>query len=549
MQEVEKNRRGAARSTENYESRTEAAGSRTEKETRTKAAENQPVKKRKWAGQVKNKLTLKQRLMLLIIVLVVPMVAMVFGIIAMIQNYSDSYNRIMANLKTANEYNIKFKEDMEYSMYRVMIGLIDVDKFKDGDILEGSTPYATVVRNPYNMIRTARTDFSYGIERTAGSDEDIKIRGILYCLNSLEKAVNRMIENSKKPGTYDTNNAIWENDIQGLCSMIQEYITQYVYYETLNMEELQKELELHTAQAVAGSMVLLVVLLVTGASMTAILTKSVTNPIQALQETAESLGRGELDARAGMGSLEEINVLARAFNTMSDRIANLMEKTRQEQENLRNMELKLLQEQINPHFLYNTLDSIVWMAEGGNNRQVVEMTTDLSDFFRTVLSEGRDFISVEEEEGHIRSYLKIQKIRYEDVLDYQISIDPAVRKKIVLKMILQPIVENALYHGIKNRRGGGTITVRGYEDRSGLVFEVEDDGIGMEPEILAKLREQLKEGEEVQPNQKGSFGLKNVVQRMRMYYGADSDITIESERNVGTCVKIYLGHDPVRPSA
>ena len=523
MQEVEKNSEGAARSTE-----------------------NQPAEKRKWTGRVKSKLTLKQRLMLLIIVLVVPMVAMVFGIIAMIRNYSDSYNRIMANLKTANEYNIKFKEDMEYSMYRVMIGLIDVDKFKDGDILEGSTPYATVVRNPYNMIRTARTDFSYGIERTAGSDEDIKIRGILYCLNSLERAVNRMIENSKKPGTYDTNNAIWENDIQGLCSMIQEYITQYVYYETLNMEELQKELELHTAQAVAGSMVLLVVILVTGASMTAILTKSVTNPIQALQETAESLGRGELDARAGMGSLEEINVLARAFNTMSDRIANLMEKTRQEQENLRNMELKLLQEQINPHFLYNTLDSIVWMAEGGNNRQVVEMTTDLSDFFRTVLSEGRDFISVEEEEGHIRSYLKIQKIRYEDVLDYQITIDPAVRKKIVLKMILQPIVENALYHGIKNRRGGGTITVRGYEDRSGLVFEVEDDGIGMEPEILAKLREQLKEGEEVQTNQKGSFGLKNVVQRMRMYYGADSDITIESERNVGTCVKIYLGHDPVR---
>lgn len=494
-------------------------------------------------GILRGKLTLKRRLMLLIIVLVVPMVAMVFGIIAMIRNYSDSYNRIMANLKTANEYNIKFKQDMEYSMYRVMIGLIDVDKFKDGDILEGSTPYATVVRNPYNMIRTARADFSDGIERTAGTDEDIKIKGILYCLDSLEKAVNRMIENSRKPGTYDENNAIWENDIQGLCSMIQEYITQYVYYETLNMEELQKELEYHTSQAVAGSMILLVVILVTGAGMTAILTKSVTDPIGSLQATAESLGRGDLDARAGMGSLEEINVLARTFNTMSDRIVNLMEKTRQEQENLKNMELKLLQEQINPHFLYNTLDSIVWMAEGGNNRQVVEMTTDLSDFFRTVLSEGRDFVTVGEEEGHIRSYLKIQKIRYEDILDYRISIDPSVRQKIVLKMILQPVVENALYHGIKNKRGGGTITVRGYEDSSGLVFEVEDDGIGMEQEVRDRLRGQLEESGGVLMDRKGSFGLKNVVQRIRMYYGEDSGITIESERNVGTCVKIYLGHD------
>lgn len=489
------------------------------------------------------RLTLRQRLMLLITVLVVPLVAMVFGIIIMIQNYSDSYNRIMANLKVANEYNIKFKQDMEYSMYRVMIGLIDVDKFKNGDIMEGSTPYATVVKNPYTMIGTARSDFSYQIERTPGSDSDIKIKGILYCLNSLEKAVNRMIENSKKPGTYDANNGIWENDIQGLCSMIQEYITQFVYYETLKMEELQKELEVHTGQAVAGSLVLLVAILAVGAALAARLTKSVTVPLQELQKTAENLGRGNLEARAAMGNLEEVNVLARTFNTMSDQIENLMEKTRQEQDNLRNMELKLLQEQINPHFLYNTLDSIVWMAEGGNNRQVVEMTTDLSDFFRTVLSEGQDFITVEEEESHIRSYLKIQKIRYEDVLDYQVVIDPAIRKRIVLKMILQPIVENALYHGIKNKRGGGTITVRGYEDSSGVVFEVEDDGIGMEPDILEHLRSQLKESGGAQMDQKGSFGLKNVVQRLHMYYGADSDITIESERGVGTCVKVYLGRD------
>ena len=124
-----------------------------------------------------------------------------------------------------------------------------------------------------------------------------------------------------------------------------------------------------------------------------------------------------------------------------------------------------MQAQINPHFLYNTLDSIVWMAEDGDNQKVVEMTADLSDFFRTVLSEGRDFITINEEKRHIESYLKIQKIRYEDILDYRIIIDERIGQKQILKMILQPVVENALYHGIKNKRGGGMITIRGYEDK------------------------------------------------------------------------------------
>ena len=130
-----------------------------------------------------------------------------------------------------------------------------------------------------------------------------------------------------------------------------------------------------------------------------------------------------------MGGLEEINILSRTFNKMSDEIAALMEKI---------------------PYLKKLGVNAVWMAEGGKNKQVVEMTTDLSDFFRTILSNGNDFITIEEEESHIRSYLKIQKIRYEDILDYEILIAKEIKEKIVLKMILLPIIENALYHGIKN---------------------------------------------------------------------------------------------------
>mgnify|MGYP000068453989 FL=1 len=529
------------RMTENSEERKE------EQEGRQPVSNSGKEQERTGARRILYFFTLNRRMSLLILVTAIPLTCMVLGIVSLIREYSASYATIMSNLRIANEYNMKFKEDMEYSMYRVMIGLLKPEQFQDGDIIEGRTQYATIVKNPYNMIESARRDFE-SIERERGSDRDIKIRGLLSCLDSLETAVNKLMNASKETTPYDVQQSIWENDIQGLCSMIQDYINQYIYYETLRMERLQKDLETQTTRLLMIYLVLLAAVLTVGFAIAAAIARSVTGPVKDLTETARRLGQGDLKARAAMSGMAEINVLARTFNIMSDEIAGLMDKTRREQENLRVMELKLRQEQINPHFLYNTLDSIVWMAEGGNNRQVVEMTSDLSDFFRTVLSEGHDFITIAEEEQHIRSYLKIQKIRYEDVLDYRIEMEERIRSRVVLKMILQPIVENALYHGIKNKRGGGTISIRGYEDKNGIVFEVEDDGTGMDQETLSKLREKIKsgrEGREEPVRKSGGFGLSNVAQRLSMYYGESSALVIESEKGVGTCVKLYLGQIPL----
>ena len=180
------------------------------------------MKAEKMEGRRARRFTLNMRLALLLFVTAIPLTAMMLGILNMIKDYSDSYNEIIANLKVANEFNIKFKEDMEYSMYRVMIGLIDASKFEDGDILEGSTKYATVVKNPINMIESARHSFGTVIDRVPGTDSDIKIKGILSCLDALETAVKRMIENSSVPGAYQESETIWENDIKGLCSMRSE---------------------------------------------------------------------------------------------------------------------------------------------------------------------------------------------------------------------------------------------------------------------------------------------------------------------------------------
>ena len=159
--------------------------------------------------------------------------------------------------------------------------------------------------------------------------------------------------------------------------------------------------------------------------------------------------------RAEENSEGEMAVLNDSFNQMIEKIGNLVEDIRIEQLNLRATELKLLQAQINPHFLYNTLDTIIWLAEAGRKDEVVMMVTALSDFFRTTLSKGRDYITVKEEEAHIRSYLKIQQFRYQDILEYSIHIPEELYAYQILKLTLQPLVENALYHGIKNKRGTG----------------------------------------------------------------------------------------------
>ena len=158
-------------------------------------------------AKMKKAFTLKIRLILLILVIILPLTAIVAGILGMIRNYSYSYNKIMANLKVANEYNTVFKEQMEYTMYRVMIGLINADEFQAGDMKEGQTEYAMILKNPLNLIQKAKMDFRYVIKREPDSYSDIKINGILSCLESLETAVQKMIENSKQAGTYDENKA------------------------------------------------------------------------------------------------------------------------------------------------------------------------------------------------------------------------------------------------------------------------------------------------------------------------------------------------------
>ena len=213
----------------------------------------------------------------------------------------------------------------------------------------------------------------------------------------------------------------------------------------------------------------------------------------------------------------------------------LMEQSEKEQKAKRRYELKVLQSQINPHFLYNTLDSIIWMAEWGKNQEVVKMTSSLARLLRRSISNEQEVVTIEEEIDYTEAYLTIQKMRYQDKLEYEIEAEPDIRKEETVKLVLQPVVENAIYHGIKYKEGKGLIQIRGFREGGDIILQVEDDGRGMDQDTLEHIFEK-----HVRDTKSNGVGLQNVHERIRLYYGAAYGLSFESEPGKGTVVTIRL---------
>ncbi|MBW5445421.1 HAMP domain-containing protein [Cohnella sp. CFH 77786] len=274
------------------------------------------------------------------------------------------------------------------------------------------------------------------------------------------------------------------------------------------------------------------------------ITARLTRPIQFLKNKMRQAASGYLDAKVKPAGQDEIADLGKSFNIMLEKIKALLDQSIREKELVQKAELRTLQAQINPHFLYNTLDSVVWMAEAGKKDQVIQLVQAFSRFFRISLNKGRDWISIKSELDHVQSYLIIQQIRYRDILDYEISVDGELQVFPILKMTLQPLVENALYHGIKNKRGKGMIRIGGHvEQERDIVLTVEDDGAGMSAERLAEVREGLnrqRAPDEEEDGAGGGFGLQNVHQRIRLYFGERYGVGIESAEGAGTRIFVRI---------
>lgn len=465
--------------------------------------------------------SLNRRLNMLMVVCFVPLTVLIIVLMLLMNQFSERYDRIVNNITKANEYSTSFKEELDYAMY-----IFVVNSERADDLLGEKQPHA--------LIEEARSAFQQLQETSDNSFDKNRLQRIVKSLNTLEARVSEIEDDAQITGMYDTNLERLDLDIRILTELIQEQIQEYIYYEAMNLEELRESVRSNVEMAIAVGVVVLIVILGGALVISRRITTSITEGIAQLRRVTKKAGKGDFTVRAELeNSDEELQELGEGFNQMVERIGNLVEDIRVEQLNLRATEQKLLQAQINPHFLYNTLDAIIWLAEANQTEQVIMMVTALSDFFRTTLSKGKDYITVQEEESHIRSYLQIQQFRYQDILEYEIDIPKELYEYSILKLTLQPLVENALYHGIKNKRGMGRILVTGREKDGKLIFTVKDNGMGMTKDQLKQVRREINQDvhDTIEP---AGFGLYNVAQRIRLNYGMDYDLWVESTYGEGT---------------
>ena len=264
--------------------------------------------------------------------------------------------------------------------------------------------------------------------------------------------------------------------------------------------------------------------------------KSITLPIQRLCDSMERVQEGDFSVSdIVVDSENEIGSLTKSFNVMTQRIHELMAQNIWEQEAKRKSELKALQSQINPHFLYNTLDSIIWMAEGKKNEEVVLMTASLARLLRQSISNEDELVSIGQEIEYARGYLTIQKMRYKDKLEFWIEVEPSILNIRLIKLVLQPVIENAIYHGLKYKESRGLLLVKGFMKNGNAVLQVIDDGVGMDQETLDHIYERHK----VDYHSNG-VGIYNVQKRLQLYYGNEYGIVYESKPGEGTTATITI---------
>ncbi len=457
--------------------------------------------------------SVQRRLRGLIFTFVLLAVLILAAAFSLLIRYNSRYKDLMYNVTTASEFNQDFKASIDLKMYYYVIE----SQYSEGLPLEE-------VRSAQQLARDL-------LSTTTEKDSRTAISSVLSLCQNLEEKIYQL----RDTGSYDQRQTQLENNIYVLTSLIQEYMYNYLYYEAARLNALQSQ----TGRQLVADFLLIAA--VTGLLVlfftwrAARLGRSITRPIAALCARVEGIDSGELEERQPIQAEEyEIRTLSEGFERMVGRLDRQIQETSRNQESLRRTELALIQAQVSPHFLYNTMDTIIWLIEAEKTQEAVEMVSSLSSFFRHSLSRGRDVITLGEEEEHVRSYLQIQQVRYKDIMRYTINLAPELGDVLIPKLTLQPLVENALYHGVKLKRGPGHIYVVGRAEGEDILLQVTDDGVGMSPERLEELRSALDRGERV------GFGLSTVHERVRLFFGPPYGLSISSQQGVGTTISVRI---------
>ncbi len=462
--------------------------------------------------------SIEQQIARLLLTILPVMGGIILILIVTLFSINSRYTSVLMSANTAADFNKEFKAMLDSGMYNHVIRPRSESSVQElpMDVLEDAE----------NVLRRLETT-------TALPDNRWRIQSMLDMCENLRG----YMEEIAREDSYDQRMLLLERNIRGetgLTLLIETYMHDYIGDEVRELARIQGQIR---AQVMVLSIMIAVGVLVLTSLIVLYsirVTRRITGPISILSRKAQQFGSGDFTPTPVETHITELQTLDTGFNDMACRVDALMAKQIEDQRSLHRAELELLQAQINPHFLYNTLDSIAILAESDRGEDVVTMVTSLSTFFRNSLNKGRDVLTLRAECSQVTSYLEIQQIRYSDILRYEISIPESLMDCMVPKLILQPLVENALYHGIKNRRGMGMITVTGEEMNGDLLLKVTDNGAGMDEEQVRVLQSGLYEDKHT------GLGLVNVHKRIRLYCGGNYGLSFESCAGKGTTVSVLL---------
>lgn len=439
--------------------------------------------------------------------------------------YTVRYDRIIMNVSSANTLSKVAKEELEGEIWDVVSGLKTFNEGRQFQLLR--------------EIRVGIMDM-----RATTSESNIEILEVASRTEkTLEKYVGMLGNQIVKQDPVSRNEEVMEQ-IRGVSSVLNDIFQEFIVAEIESAESANRNIRhwafnLFLIQLVISGLAFLIAMYDFSN-----LSRSINRPVHDMEILSSRIASGDLSARAQLPHVSELDHLAENLNTMAGRIQSLIDENVREQKNLQKAEMKALQAQITPHFLYNTFDTIVWLAEDNEMDEVVEITKAFSAFFRISLSRGHEWITLSQEMEHAASYLKIQGIRYRDILEYRIECDDGIADVPVLKLLLQPLVENAIYHGIKNKRGRGKLVVSARKVAAfgsgdgGVRFCVEDNGIGFTEERMQEVQKELDldDGGDL----KAVYGLYNVNKRLRLYYDGQVSLHIESRQGEGAAVSFVV---------
>lgn len=336
----------------------------------------------------------------------------------------------------------------------------------------------------------------------------------------------------------DTLNGAFDQEFAGerqLVSFSQIGSTKLYAIMTVPYAYLNTETARFTQQVVYLSIIIFLLAILAAI----VISGNIASPLRRLAEHMEAFGEGTLKEKTKVDRDDEVGHLQRSFNDMTTDIEDLMGRIEKENRIRRMSELRILEYQINPHFLYNTLDSINWMAQKAGQPEIGKMVTALARFYRLGLSKGKLYYTVDEEISHVTNYLLISKFRYKDSFDFSVEVDEDVSQCYILRIILQPLAENAIKYGINKLMTTGHILIKASRQDDKLLLEVRDNGRGISPERLAYLNHALSEMRSISENEDG-FGLLNVHQRIRLTYGDGYGVHLESEEGSYTSAVLTL---------